>query len=72
MQSRMAALITIGAASIATGATASAQTGEPIAGFTPGHSAEQQQAEQRFQRAISATTASGRFSKPDASAGARS
>ena len=59
---RLTAVALIGAASIATGATASAQTGEPIAGFTPGHSAEQQQAEQRFQRAISANSI-GRFSR---------
>jgi N-acetylated-alpha-linked acidic dipeptidase len=59
---RMAALIAIGAASVATGVTAAAQADEPISGFTPEHSADQQRAEQAFQGAISANDI-GRFSR---------
>ena len=59
---RLTALITIGAASIAAGATTAAQAAEPIQGFAPDRSAEQQRAEQRFQRAISANDI-GRFSR---------
>ena len=62
MHSRMAALITIGAVTIGTGATAAAQADEPISGFTPEHSAAQRQAERSFQQAISANDI-GRFSR---------
>ena len=59
---RLTALVAIGAASVATGATSAAQADEPISGFTPDHSAEQQRAEQRFQQAVSANRI-GRFSR---------
>jgi N-acetylated-alpha-linked acidic dipeptidase len=59
---RLTALVAIGAASVATAATSAAQADEPISGFTPGHSAEQQRAEQRFQQAVSADGI-GRFSR---------
>ncbi len=62
MQSRMAALITIGAATIGTGVTAAAQADEPISGFTRDHSVVQQRAERSFQQAISANDI-GRFSR---------
>ncbi len=59
---RLTAIVAIGAASVATAATSAAQADEPISGFTPDHSAEQQRAEQRFQQAVSANRI-GRFSR---------
>jgi large conductance mechanosensitive channel protein len=56
------ARIVVGVALIATGMSTAAHADPPIPGFTPGHSAEQQQAEQSFQRAISANDI-GRFSR---------
>jgi N-acetylated-alpha-linked acidic dipeptidase len=58
---RLMASIAIGAASVAAGAGA-AQAAPSIPGFTPEGSAEQQQAEKRFQRAISSKDI-GRFSR---------
>jgi N-acetylated-alpha-linked acidic dipeptidase len=58
---RLTAVVAIGA-SVATAATSAAQADEPISGFTPDHSAQQQRAEQRFQQAVSANRI-GRFSR---------
>jgi N-acetylated-alpha-linked acidic dipeptidase len=60
MRRTLAGLIATGGAALAVWAPAYAQ--QPISGFTPGHSLEQQQAEERFQRAISANSI-GRFSR---------
>ncbi len=56
------ARIFVGVVLTATGMSTAAQAEPPIPGFTPGHSAKQQQAEQSFQRAISANDI-GRFSR---------
>ena len=61
MRRTLTGLIATGGAALAVAAPGAYAQG-PISGFTPSHSLEQQQAEQRFQRAISANSI-GRFSR---------
>ena len=61
MRRTLTGLIATGGVALVVAASGAYAQG-PISGFTPSHSLEQQQAEQRFQRAISANSI-GRFSR---------